>query len=116
MKKVIAITVLAISLAGMATLSYAQADSKEAMMKDGKMCPLKGKMMGGMMGKPSMVASSDGGVIVLKGCKLTKFDKNLNVTKEVTLECDSKQLCPMCLMKMEKGGDAPEAANEGSTE
>ncbi len=44
------------------------------------------KMMGGMMQQSSMVASSDGGVIVLSGHKLTKYDANLKVVKEIELK------------------------------
>jgi hypothetical protein len=54
----------------------------------GKMgkCPMMG-MMKGMTGK-SMVAASDGGVIVLSGNKLMKYDKNLNLVKEVEIKID----------------------------
>ena len=52
----------------------------------------KGMMMGpGMMPQmnnvpqAAMVASGDGGVIVLFGDRLLKFDKNLNLVKEVRL-------------------------------
>jgi len=45
-------------------------------------------MMGGMMGghASSMVATPDGGVIVMKGHKLSKYDKNLSLIKEVKTE------------------------------
>ena len=67
----------------------------------------KGMMMSmhGMMGKTSMVATSDGGVIVLKGNKLTKYDKNLNLVKEAALKADEMdmgkmKMCPMCQKMM----------------
>ena len=48
---------------------------------------MKGKMMkGGGMQHPSMVATPDGGVIVLSGPRLTKYDKDLNLVKEVELK------------------------------
>lgn len=50
-----------------------------------------------MMGKPSMVAAQDGGVIVLAGNKLQKYDAALNLVKEVEIKMpvmDPKQ-CPM---------------------
>ncbi len=62
-----------------------------ANMGDGKKCAMCEKMgggkgmMGGMMNKSTMVASNDGGVIILSGQKLTKYDANLNVTKEVSI-------------------------------
>lgn len=45
----------------------------------------KGKKMMGMMHKDSLVATSDGGVVVLSGPRLIKFDKDLNVVKEVEM-------------------------------
>ena len=78
-------------------------------MMDGKM---GGKMMKGSMHemmesmmKRSVTATSDGGVVVLFGNKLTKYDKDLNVVKEVELKMDMegmqkmmgdmKGMCPM---------------------
>jgi hypothetical protein len=53
----------------------------------------------------SVVATSDGGVVVVMGNKLTKYDKDLNVVKEVELKMDMegmqkmmenmKGMCPM---------------------
>jgi hypothetical protein len=65
-----------------------------------------GKMMGMcpmMMGK-SMVASSDGGVIVLAGNKLQKYDKDLMLIKEVEIKMDMS-LMQKKMMEM-KGNDA----------
>ena len=103
--------------------------------KDGMM---SGKMMGmmgmhGMMMKmmeKTMVATSDGGVIVLAGNKLTKYDKDLNVVKEVELKMDMegmqkmmdnmKGMCPM-MGKMKssdesKGEESKESAEEEKAE
>jgi hypothetical protein len=57
---------------------------KEQMMC---MCPMCHMMMGPMMGK-SMIATSDGGVVVMIGDKLMKFDKDLNLVKEVKIKMD----------------------------
>ncbi|MFH0753101.1 MAG: hypothetical protein V2A70_00875 [Candidatus Omnitrophota bacterium] len=64
------------------------------------MRPVMG-MMKDMMAK-SMVASSDGGVIVLVGNKLMKYDKNLALVKEVEIKIDMAAMqkdmmknCPM---------------------
>lgn len=44
-------------------------------------------MMGGKMHEPpKMVATSDGGVIVLAGRKLSKYDGLLNLVKEVEMQ------------------------------
>ena len=45
----------------------------------------QGRGMKEMM-HPSMVATPDGGVIVLAGPKLAKYDKDLNLVKEVELK------------------------------
>ena len=79
-------------------------------MMDGKMmrmCP----MMKSMMDR-NVVATSDGGIVVAVGNKLTKYDKDLNVVKEVELKMDMegmqkmmenmKGMCPM--MKGMMGG------------
>ena len=57
--------------------------------------------MGGMMkcmSDKSLVATSDGGVVVLVGQKLIKFDKDLNIVKEVEIKIDiegMQKICPM---------------------
>jgi hypothetical protein len=48
-------------------------------------CPLYTKMM---HNAPMMVATSDGGVVVMAGGKLIKYDKNLAVVKEVSISSD----------------------------
>ena len=50
----------------------------------------KGKMMG-MMHKDSMIATSDGGVIVMSGPRLIKYDSALNLVKEVELPKGKKR-------------------------
>jgi hypothetical protein len=61
------------------------------------MCPMQGMMM-----KKEMVAASDGGVIVMVGNKLMKYDKDLDLKKEVELKIDAEAMhqmmgkCPMC--------------------
>ena len=80
-------------------------------MTDGKMmgmCP----MMKSMMDR-SVIATTDGGIVVVSGNKLTKYDKDLNVVKEVELKMDMegmqkmmetmKAMCPM--MKSMMGGE-----------
>ena len=44
----------------------------------------KGKPMMGMP-RESLVATSDGGVVVLSGPRLVKYDKDLNLVKEVEI-------------------------------
>jgi len=57
----------------------------QKMKKMGNMQDIQGCMMGCMM-KPVMIATSDGGVVILMGNKLTKYDKNLTLIKEVEIK------------------------------
>jgi len=62
------------------------------MMGMGKMCPP-------MMEKTQMVATDEGGVIVLAGGKLLKYDADLNLVKEVDVKMPASPMggkqCPM---------------------
>ncbi len=57
----------------------------------------KMEFMHGMMRAvpPSMVATPDGGVIVFVGGKLKKFDRDLNLVKEVVVDPGLPMPCPM---------------------
>ena len=74
---------------------------KEKGMMRGKEMMGKGMMMHSMM-QTSMVASNDGGVIVLTGNKLTKYDKDLNVVKEVELKANTEAMQGMMKDMMER--------------
>lgn len=52
----------------------------------------KHRMMGG--GKETVVATSDGGVVILAGPKLIKYDKDLNLVKEVEIKKGKKPVKP----------------------
>ena len=142
-KSLIAIAVVII--VGTSGLAIAQMNdkSKEMMgdkagMMDGKNGMMgmmgKGMMDGKMMGmcpmmkstmERSVVATSDGGVIVVMGNKLTKYDKDLNVTKEVELKMDMegmqkmmenmKGMCPMMGKGMMGNMDNDTGAKTGSS-
>ena len=60
-------------------------DSNDMMMQKGMMGmhPMAGMMYGG-----SMVGTTDDGVVVLVGNKLIKYDKDLNLVKEVEIKID----------------------------
>jgi len=75
-----------------------------------KMMREKMEKMLPMMMPRAMVASGDGGVIVLIGEKLQKYDKDLNLVKEVTLQCDKQ--CPMEKETAEQAQKAAEAQQE----
>ena len=69
------------------------------------MCMMHGHMMGGMMQR-SMVALEGGGVCVLVGDELMKFDKDLQLVKTVDVPFDMEKMekkmkkmmdkCDMC--------------------
>src|SRR3989338_6710476 len=112
MKKSIWVMVLAVLVMGASLVSAEE--MKGGMMGEGMM--EKGMMGKGMMCSmmksmtdKSVVATSDGGIVVLSGNTLTKFDKDLNVVKEVELKMDMegmhknmKEMMKMCPM-MNKG-------------
>ena len=83
-------------------------------MMDGKMM---GMMKHGMMMKmmeKNVVATSDGGIVIVAGNKVTKYDKNLNLVKEVELKNDMEGMkkmmadCPM-MKGLDKDDDGDEA-------
>lgn len=88
----------------------------QGMMDKGKMMEMGKKMM-----SKSVVATSDGGVVVLIGNKLQKYDKNLELKKEVEIKVDmesmrkmKKQMMGGCKMNTEKA--AEDAADGESME
>lgn len=56
---------------------------KEKQMQNERMAGMVMQMLGAM--QKQMVATNDGGVVVLVGNKLFKYDKDLNLVKEVGL-------------------------------
>jgi hypothetical protein len=96
-------------------MKAAMADKETMMARHGKMtamCPMHG-MMAKMMMQREMVAAKDGGVIVMSGNRLLKYDRNLNLKKEIELKIDMADMkkmmadmmekCPMRKMMMDKG-------------
>ncbi|HNX69308.1 MAG TPA: hypothetical protein PLL75_04495 [Candidatus Omnitrophota bacterium] len=85
---------------------------EKSSMKPGKEMGYPGMMS--MMRKTSMVASNDGGVIVLAGNKLMKYDANLDLVKEVEVKMPAPmggKMCPM-MKDMEDGKKVDAAAAE----
>ncbi len=130
MKKTTALTVLVfVSIMLLGGPLMAEEQGAGAAPKDGKCpkCP-KCAMMGDKMMKPSLVATSDGGIVMLSANKLQKYDKNLNLVKEVETKMDMpwmgsdgmkmKKQCPMWQHPdMEPGaGEAAPAETKTATE
>lgn len=87
------------------TLTPKMMDNKETMMGRSRMMGgsgMMGKMMMHMMMKREIVATRDGGVIVLFGNKLLKYDKDLNLKKEVKIKMDREEAQKMVKEMMEK--------------
>ena len=51
-----------------------------------------------------MVATEDGGVVVLAGDRLLKYDKDLNLIKKVTVDVKPSAMCPWKGRKGSGGG------------
>jgi hypothetical protein len=69
-------------------------------MMGGKRMDMHQMMMKKMMEK-SVVATSDGGIVIVTANKITKYDKDLNLVKEVETKMDMESMkemmgkCPM---------------------
>ncbi len=103
-------SVVLVSLLVIAFFSFARAQENKADISGKEMTP-SGKMeikrnktreMRAMMMNKSLVATKDGGIVVLGGNKLLKYDKDLVLQKEVEIKLDmggtrkkSSKKCPM---------------------
>lgn len=91
-------------------------------MMDGRMRPWRMCEMHRMMGRSMMeerfVPTSDGGVAILAGHKLVKYDSGLNVVKEVEVKVDYDAMeqqmrkrmgdCPGCRQMSQSNADDPD--------
>ena len=109
------------------TFSYAQESSgmkdvttdKEAMM----MCKkrMRGHGMKSMM-SPSLLETKDGGLVVMMGNKLMKYDKDLNLVKETEVKIDVEEMqkmmkcypCPLCPLHKKTMEEGSGTKGEGS--
>jgi hypothetical protein len=87
------------------------------MMNKAGVCPMSHMMIKSMT-ETAMVATSDGGVVLLKGNRITKYDKNLAVVKstEITIDLQGmqrgmRQMMEACPMK-----GMPETSDTETTE
>lgn len=91
------------------------------MMSDSGMCPGWGMMMQMAVAR-QVVPTQDGGVVVVVGNALRKYDKNLKLLKEVEIEVDwdklqqqmqqMQQRCPM----MQPGGSQQTPSDSGASQ
>ncbi|MBI3313918.1 MAG: hypothetical protein HYZ83_06760 [Candidatus Omnitrophica bacterium] len=113
MKKIIFWALLFVMFAAVALNSPLYAEENKG-MRSGKMM---GMHMMKMMTEKSVVATSDGGVVVVAGNKITKYDKDLNVVKEAEIKMDMeamakhmKEMMEQCPMMKGKEGSGEEKA------
>lgn len=111
MKKIVLWAVIASFLFSVAAL--AEEPQKEEM--PGSPMPGMGKMCAMMMGKTQMVATDEGGVIVLAGHKLMKYDADLNMVKEVEVKMPFSMMDKQCPMRGKMTGQDP-APEQAATE
>ena len=131
MKKIVFLTPVLMIVLSIGSLSFAEEmkgmDGKDSMMKKGMM----GKdMMGHMMMKSmmdkSVVPTSDGGIVIVAGNKITKYDKDLNVVKEADVKVDMEamkkqmgdmmKMCPMMGDMKDMSGESKGTGETPATE
>jgi hypothetical protein len=123
MKKIIfAVLVLSLLIPVPAFAEETKKEEMPGMSMDKPMgMPMSGmeKMCGPMMGKAQMVATDEGGVIVLAGNKLMKYDADLNLIKEAEVKMPmgpmSGKQCPMMGKMMEKSAAPAVAGSQEKT-
>ncbi len=71
---------------------HSETGKNEGMAKRDKGMPPMMMMQTKMMMEKSVVATSDGGVVIVTGNKMTKYDKDLNVVKEVEMKMDMEAM------------------------
>ena len=113
MRRVWSLVLVSVFVTVFASMALAEENKSDTQGKGAMQGPMMG--MWPMMGAKSMVATSDGGVIVLIGNKLQKYDKDLVLQKEVEIKtdvsCAHKMMenCPMMQGKMQ---NQPQSAGE----
>jgi hypothetical protein len=101
MKKIMFILIAAVVCMSFLSVSFARdmgerkGDKKwDKECQDSPMCHMN-KMM---MGEKKLVATQDGGAVLMMGNKLIKYDAQLNIIKEVEIKIDMEEMkknCPM---------------------
>jgi len=104
--KVLVLALAILLASSVIAFAYEHEMKQESMMSQGmKAGKMKKTMMYGtlqkMMMAKQMVATKDGGVIVLLGNKLLKYDKNLNLVKETEIKIDFEAMNKM-IQRMSK--------------
>ena len=113
-KEVIGLLMAGLILSPVMVFAQDAGMKKDGMMGGGMMGMMgkgmKGKGMMGMMKhgmmmkmmEKTVVATTDGGVVIVAGNKMSKFDKDLNLVKEVDLKVDMDGMKKMMGEMMEQ--------------
>jgi hypothetical protein len=109
MKKIVFMFIAAVICMSFVSVSFAgnMGDFKGGRMGGKKgMCPMCCMNKSMMMEGKKLVATQDGGAILMMGNKLIKYDSGMNVVKEVEIKMDMEAMkktmdemrdnCPMC--------------------
>lgn len=112
MKKIMFILLAVVVCMSFLSVSFAGNMGNFKGDKKGMGCPIC-HMNKTMMNEKKLVATQDGGVVLMMCNKLIKYDANLNVVKEVEVKMDMEAMkksmeemkrdCPICSKKCEKG-------------
>jgi hypothetical protein len=113
MKKMVAVVIACAVIAAYGSAGYAEEqkvvrpDAKPAPMGKLERMPQMGgmPMMGMMRSKAEMQTFPDGTIVVMKNDKLYRYDKDLNLVKEVALPATEMKMqpgmaCPLCGQKI----------------
>lgn len=109
MKRIFMLILIVVLIASTSYVLFAKEHMGGMMDKGDKpmmgMCP-KCAMMGKCMTYKQIAAVEDGGLVVIVGNTLMKYDKDLNMVKQVEIEVDMEKIsqkitemaqkCPMC--------------------
>ena len=106
MKKIIFMVIAAVICVSFLSVAFAGNMGNFKGNKKGMGCPMCHMNKEMMMGGKKLVATQDGGAILMMGNKLIKYDAQMNIVKEVEIKMDMeamkksmeemKKNCPMC--------------------
>ena len=112
MKKIMFMLLAAVVCMSFLSVSFAGDMGDFKGDKKGMGCPMCHMNKGMMMDGKKLVATQDGGVVLMMCNKLIKYDAGMNVVKEVEIKMDMeamgksmeemKKNCPMCSKKCDK--------------
>ena len=95
MKKIVFMFIAAVICMFFVSVSFAGNMGDFKGDKKGMGCPMCHMNKGMMMEGKKLVATQDGGAILMMGNKLIKYDSQLNIVKEVEIKMDMEAMQPL---------------------